>query len=94
METRIGFVKAAADQFHLPARGQFPKMAEELGMALLKPLQQRTGIVQAQANAGVLAQVLNKRQIGTLIGLFDDGIEIADRLMGVNQENETELAQV
>jgi hypothetical protein len=50
--------------------------------------------VQAQANAGVLEQMFDKGQVGALIGLFDDGIEIADWLMGVNQENETELAQV
>ena len=50
--------------------------------------------MQAQANAAMLEQPLHKGQIGTLIGLFDDGIEIADRLMGVNQENQTELAQV
>ena len=69
-------------------------MVEELRMAALDPFEQRTGIVQAQANAGMLEQPLDKGQIGTLIGLFDDGIEIADRLMGVNQENQTELAQV
>ena len=50
--------------------------------------------VQAQANAAMPEQALDKGQIGALIGLFDDGIEIANRLMGVNQENETELAQV
>ena len=33
------FVKAAADQFHLPARGQFPKMVEELRMAALHPFE-------------------------------------------------------
>jgi hypothetical protein len=69
-------------------------MAEEFRMAAVNPFQQRTGIVQAQANAGVLEQMFDKGQVGALIGLFDDGIEIADWLMGVNQENQTELAQV
>ena len=87
-------VEAAADQLHLPARGQFAQMVEKLRMALLEPFEQRTGIVQAHANAGMPRQAIDKGQIGALVGLFEDGIEIADRLMGVDQENETELAQV
>ena len=48
----------------------------------------------AEANATMLEQTLDKGQIGALIGLFDDGIEIADRLVSVDEENETKLRQL
>src|SRR4029077_1179102 len=56
--------------------------------------QQRPGIVQPQANARMPPQTVEERQIRTLIGLLQHSIKIPYRLMGMDQKNEIELAQV
>jgi hypothetical protein len=39
-------------------------------------------------------QALDKWQIGTLIDLLQYSVKIADRLVSVDQENETKLGQL
>ena len=50
--------------------------------------------MQAQANAWVPKQTLDERQIRAPVGLLQYSIEIADRLVSVDQENEAKLGQL
>jgi hypothetical protein len=50
--------------------------------------------MQTQANSWVPEQALDKWRIGTLIGLLEDSVKIADRLVSVDQKNETKLGQL
>jgi hypothetical protein len=50
--------------------------------------------MQTQANSRVPEQALDKWQIGTLIDLLQYSVKIADRLVSVDQENETKLGQL
>ena len=59
-----------------------------------KPFEQRAGIVQPHSNFGMALQMFDERQVGALVDVLEHGIEIADRLVAVDQENETELAQI
>jgi len=62
-------------------------MGKELGMVLFHPFEQGTAVVQTNSNTRVAKQTLDERQIGTLIGLFENRLEVADRLVTVDQEN-------
>jgi hypothetical protein len=50
--------------------------------------------MQTQANSRVPEQALEKWQIGTLIDLLQYSVKIADRLVSVDQENETKFGQL
>lgn len=50
--------------------------------------------MQTQANSRVPQQALDEWQIGMLVGLLQYSIEIADRLVSVDEENETKLRQL
>jgi hypothetical protein len=52
------------------------------------PGEQRTGIVQAHVNAGMLFQEFDKWQIGIFVGLFEHMTEIANGLVGMYQQDE------
>ncbi len=60
-------------------------------MPALDPFEQRPGVVQPEADAGMPLQVLDKGQIRTLVGVLKHCIEIAYRLVRVDQENEMEF---
>ena len=63
-------------------------------MAPLTPFEQRSTVVQAQANAWMPKQTFDEGQIRAPVGLLQYGIEITDRLVSVDQEDETELGQL
>ena len=63
-------------------------------MALLAPFKERPAKVQADANSQMAMQALDERQIGSLVGLLQYRIEIANRLVTVYQENEGKLGQL
>ena len=50
--------------------------------------------MQAQTNAGMAPQTFKEGQIAALVSLLQYSIEIADRLVCVNQEYEAKLAQL
>jgi len=86
-----GFVKAAADKFHLAALDQFFQADEILGAILFDPGEKRTGIVKAEMNAGMSFKLFDEREIGSVVGLLEDVLEIAAGLMGVNEQREMEI---
>jgi hypothetical protein len=86
-----GLVKSPADDFHLAAFHKCAQMAEIFWMGALKPFEERSSVVQAQANRRVAREYLEKRQIGFLVRGFEHIVEIADRLMRVNNQNQLEF---
>jgi hypothetical protein len=89
-----GFVKAAAYQFDLPPRSQFLKVPEKLRVALLAPFEQRSAVMQTQANARMPKQTLDEWQVRALVGVLQYSIEIADWLMSMDKEDEIKLGQL
>ena len=83
-----GLVKAATDHLDLAAGRQRPQSYEILGMICLNPGQKRTGIMQTQMNAGVLLQGFDKEEIATLVALFKNMLEIAARLVRMDDQDE------
>jgi RNA polymerase sigma-70 factor (ECF subfamily) len=69
----------------LAARDQRSDAVNVLGMLFRHPLQQRARIVQPQAHARMARQAVHKRQIGMLVGAFQNVIKIADRLVRVDE---------
>lgn len=49
--------------------------------------------MKADADGGMPLQGFEKGQIAAEVGLFEDMVEIAARLMGVNEQNELELGR-
>ena len=80
------FVEAAAHQFHLSALDERGESREEIGMMLLDPFQQETGIVQPDPDSGMDFQHVEKGAVRLAISLFDDVIEVSDRLVRVQQK--------
>ena len=58
---------------------------------LFHPREERAGIMQAEAHAGMLLQQLDKREVGMLEGFFEHVLEIAAGLMCVDQQHEMEI---
>jgi hypothetical protein len=57
----------------------------------LDPSEQRPGLVQAEMDARVLFEMFNKGEIGGVVGLFEDMLEIAAGLVRVNKQSEMEF---
>ena len=83
-------VKSAADHLHLAAVHQFAQAFEIVRMMRLDPFQQRPGVVQAHARVGMALEHFNERQIASRERLFEYVIEIAGRLVRVNEQNQME----
>ena len=60
-------------------------------MMVFDPGQQWTRIVKTYVHLGMFFQDLDERQIAARVGLLEHMVEIADRLMRVNEENQMEL---
>ena len=58
---------------------------------LFHPREERAGIVQAEAHAGMFFQQFDKWKITVLIRFFENVAKIATGLMRVNQEDEMEI---
>jgi hypothetical protein len=50
--------------------------------------------MQSHADAGMPPERFDERQIATLVDCLEHGIEIADGLMSVDEQNEMELGHV
>jgi len=61
---------------------------------MLHPLQKAAGIVQTQPQKSMLLDGLKKWKIRLIARLMEDMVEITDRLMAVNHENEINIAHV
>src|SRR6266481_4048786 len=82
------FVETAADQFHLAGLDQLFQASEIFRPMFFDPGEQRSGIVKAEMDARVLFEMFNKGEIGCVVGLFEDMLEIAAGLVRVNEESE------
>ena len=86
-----GLVKTAAHELDLAALDQFFQAGEIFGAMLFDPGEERTGIVQAEMNARMFFQLLDEREIRSVVGFFQDMLEIAAGLVGVNEQGEMEI---
>jgi hypothetical protein len=85
------FVETAADEFHLAGLGQISQAREIFRPVFLDPDEQRPGIVEAKMDAGMLFEVLDEGKIGGVVSFFEDVLEIAAGLVGVNEQREIEF---
>jgi len=84
------FVKAAPYQFDLAGTDEPLQTSEILRTVLFDPCEERAGIVETHVDAGMFFQELYEREIGVLVGLFEDVAKIADGLVCVDKESEME----
>ncbi len=81
-----GFVKAPADELDLAALDQLFQPGKIFGAKLLDPVEKRAGIMKADMNARIFFKMLQKGEVGVVIGFFEDVLEIAARLVSVNEK--------
>ncbi len=83
------FVEGAANDFNLAALGQGPDRIDILAVRVGQPFQQATGNVKRNRNLRVIAKDFEKRSVTVAIGVLENPLEIADRLMNVNGQRQT-----
>ena len=81
-------VERPADNLDLAFVGQPRQPVEILRVVGVEPLGERAAGVDGDADAGVALEEIEERLVGILPGLFEDAIEVADRLMVVDHEDE------
>jgi hypothetical protein len=85
------FVEAAANELDLARLDQLLQADEIFRPMVLDPGEQRPGIVKAEMNSGMLFEMFDEGKIGSVVGLFEDMLEIAAGLVGVNEKSEMEF---
>jgi len=83
-----GLVETPAEKLDLTRSHEFLEPLKIVEMMFLYPEEQRAGVVKGQLNPWMLLDQRKKGFVGILITLFKDMLEIASRLMGVNDEHE------
>jgi hypothetical protein len=86
-----GFVEAAANELDLTALDESSQASEILRPVLFDPCEEWAGIVEAEVNFWVRFEVLDEGEIRCLVGLFEDMLEVAARLVRVNEQGEMEF---
>ena len=81
-------VKRAADDFDSARGDQARQPIQILGMVDVEPLHQRPAGVQGHLQARIALEDVQKRPVAVLIGLLENVVEIADRLMVVQDKQE------
>ena len=89
---RTGSYQPPPDDLDLAAIREGREAGDELRSLGAEPLEQGTGVVESDANAGVALEGLDHRQVGAVVGLGDDPAEVADRLMVVERESQADAA--
>jgi hypothetical protein len=84
-------IEAAADQFDLGALDESAEEVEVFGMMALDPLEERAGIVQADADVGMAREDLDEREIGNAVVALEYVVEVPDRLVRVEDEEKMEV---
>jgi hypothetical protein len=84
-------IKAAADHLDLAVLHQDPQPLEIFRMMFFDPREKRAGVVKTDVDAGMFFEQLHEGQVAAGIGLLENVLEIAARLMRVNQQNQVEL---
>ena len=85
------FVEAAAEHLHLAAFGERVQIAQEGGTICLKPLEQRPAVVEGGLDPRELGEGVQEGAVAAVVGLGEDVIEVAHRLVIVNRKDESEL---
>src|SRR5487761_2615836 len=67
-----GFVESASHQLHLPRRDRLTQQIKVLRMRVFNPLEQSARIMHGEPNARMSFERLQERQVGVLIGPFED----------------------
>jgi hypothetical protein len=86
-----GFVEAATDKFDLATLDHSFQAREIFGTMLFDPGEKRSGIVQADMDAGVLFEMFDEGEIGRVVRFFENMLEIAAGLVGVDEQGEMEI---
>ena len=87
---RIGFVERAADDLDPPGRRQHRQPVDVFRMPRDEPLHQRAAGVQRDRQVRVLFEHVEERLVAVLVRLFEDAVEVADWLMVVEYEDESQ----
>ncbi len=58
---------------------------------LLDPGEKRAGIVQAETNTRVFLEMFQERKVAIAVSLFEHVLEIAARLVRMNEQGEMEI---
>ena len=77
-------VVAPAEDLHLSAIDEPPKLGDEARSLGAQPVEQRTRVVERQADVRMALERVDHRLIGLLEDLRDDPAEVADRLVVVD----------
>ncbi len=90
-ERQDRLVEAAGQQLHLPIGGEPPQQIEGGPRALLEGREQAPGAVDGQGQAGAgLRDRLQEGVVGPEDRVVDDALEVTDRLVIVDAEEEVE----
>jgi len=54
------------------------------------PVKKRAGVVKTEMNAGMFFELFHEREIASVVGFLEDMLEIAARLMSMNQQGKME----
>ena len=81
-------VERPTDNLDLAFVSEAREPVEILRMVGVEPFGKRATGVDGDADAGVALEEIEERLVGILPGLFEDAVEIADRLMVVDHEDE------
>ena len=82
-------VEGPADDLDPALGDQLGQAVEILGMLDVEPFHQRAAGVQADLQRLVAAEDVEKRPVAVLVGLLEDVVEIADGLMIVEDQDES-----
>ena len=83
-------VESSQQQLHAAIGGQPADHVEPCGVVLFQPLEQRTGDVQRQREEVGRGRALDDRPVDVAHVIGHDVVEIPDRLMQVQAEDESE----
>ena len=86
------FVEWSANDFELVAFAELSDQVEILWPVLDEPFQQATGIVERYRQRRKFSQQFQKRRVAVLKRPMKDIVEIADRLVIVNDQGQAKLS--
>src|SRR5207302_5418493 len=81
-------VEPAAEDLDLVGHDELREPVQERRLLFLKPLQQRTRVVQRQPDVRVPLQEIEERPVAALVGLAEDMAEVPHRLLVVNAKQQ------
>jgi hypothetical protein len=85
---QYGLIVAAPQKLHLPAPRQLAKLIEKLPVAFFQPLQQYSRVMEAEPDSRMLEEDLHEGRVSPLVSFFDDVVEVAHGLVGMDYQSE------